>query len=59
MITWPKSSSGYLLFGSTNLAPSAVWLPVSAPVFSVGEEYVVTLELDGSNTPNTYFRLQH
>jgi hypothetical protein len=48
LILWPVGYSGFVLEASCSLSP-AFWVPVSNPPIQIGDQYLVPLEMTGTN----------
>ena len=54
LIFWPVDPAGFVLESSASLAP-AQWSPVSAPPFQIGNQYLESVQIDGTNQ---FYRLR-
>jgi len=54
LIFWPVSAPGFVLETSPTLSP-ANWVPVPNPPIQIGNEYLESIEMSGSNH---FYRLQ-
>ena len=55
-IMWPTSATGFSLYCSSNLTPSAVWAAVTNTPIIQGDEWMVTMPI---NEALPFFRLQN
>ncbi len=55
-LSWPTWATSSTLYGTTNLAPPALWSAVTNSAVVVGNSYVVTLPI--SSTGKRYFQLR-
>jgi hypothetical protein len=55
IISWPASSTGFVLQQTMGLSPPTSWTEVSTPVLVVGAENTVTVS---ATTGNKFFRLR-
>jgi hypothetical protein len=54
-IFWPVSAPGFVLKSSLSLSP-ATWVPVSYSPIQIGDQYVVPIEMSGTNC---FYRLEY
>jgi hypothetical protein len=54
LILWPVSPSGFVLETTAGLAP-ANWVPVTAPPFQIGDQYLLSIQMSGTNA---FYRLR-
>ena len=54
LMFWPISAQGFVLEVSPSLSP-ANWVPVSSPPIQIGDEYLESIQITGTNQ---FYRLQ-
>ena len=54
LIFWPVNPSGFGLETTVSLSP-AIWVPVTTPPFQVGDQYLLPIQMSGSNA---FYRLR-
>jgi len=54
-IFWPVNPSGFVLETTTGLSP-ANWVPVAAPPLPIGNQYLLTIQMSGTNA---FYRLRY
>ena len=54
MMLWPVSPSGFVLETTADLSP-ANWVPVTTPPFQIGDQYLLSIPMSGTNA---FYRLR-
>jgi hypothetical protein len=55
VITWPTRAGAVVLESKDPLTPASPWLPIATPPVIIGDQNIVTVEID---VPAAFYRLR-